>query len=104
TAAARAEAIRLAKRVRQTDQDLRDNDAQITEFFKHTAAAGLTQETGVGPVSAATVLMAWGLSWWKPQRSGLGRTSRHQPTVSLLRDHHQVSAQQWRRSQAQRGT
>jgi len=60
TATARVEAIRLAKRVREADQDLRDNDAQITELLKHTPAAGLTQETGVGPVSAATVLVAWG--------------------------------------------
>jgi len=61
SATARIEAIRLAKRVRQADQDLRDNEAQITELLKHTPpAAGLTQETCVEPVSAATVLVAWG--------------------------------------------
>lgn len=58
-AVARAEAVRLAKRVHATDTDLRDNHARLTEFVAASPAAGLLEWTGVGPVTAAKALVVW---------------------------------------------
>src|SRR5699024_5329031 len=59
TATARAEAIRLAKRVHHAEADLKTNYAAIAALVAVSPAAGLTQEIGIGPVTAATVLVAW---------------------------------------------
>lgn len=58
-ATARAEAIRLAQRVRQTHAEIARNDAQLASLVAQSPAADLTNETGIGPVTAATVLVAW---------------------------------------------
>lgn len=59
-ATARTEAIRLAQRVRQTHTEIAQNDKQLSHLVAQSPAAGGTSETGIGPVTAATVLVAWG--------------------------------------------
>ncbi|GAB3571036.1 IS110 family RNA-guided transposase [Spelaeicoccus albus] len=58
-ATARAEAIRLAKRIFDCDGDLKTNDARIRDLVADSPAAGLVNYTGIGPVTAATTLVAW---------------------------------------------
>lgn len=58
-ATARTEAIRLAQRVRQTHTEIARNDKQLSRLIAQSPAAGLTSETGIGPVTAARVLVAW---------------------------------------------
>lgn len=55
---ARAEAIRLARRIRALDTDLADNRTALTAAVTAQAPQLLTVR-GVGPVVAATVLHAW---------------------------------------------
>lgn len=56
---ARAEAIRLAKRVDDLDSQLKANTQQITEMVKVSEAAPLLEVKGFGPVTAATCLTVW---------------------------------------------
>lgn len=56
---ARAEAVRLAKRIHHAETDLKTNYAAITALVADSPAAGLTREIGIGPVTAATALVAW---------------------------------------------
>ena len=56
---ARAEAVRLAKRVLDLDDQLKANERQLTELVQISEAAPLLQEKGFGPVTAATCLTAW---------------------------------------------
>jgi hypothetical protein len=56
---ARAEAVRLAKRVLDLDDQLKANEKQLTELVQISEAAPLLQEKGFGPVTAATCLTAW---------------------------------------------
>lgn len=56
---ARAEAVRLAKRIMELTEDLKTNDTQLTELVKATPAAPLLIETGFGPVSAAVCFTVW---------------------------------------------
>lgn len=58
-AVARAEAVRLAKRIHATNSDLRENHAHLAELVATSPAAGLRQWTGVGPVTAAKALVVW---------------------------------------------
>lgn len=58
-AVARAEAVRLARRIVDLDQGLKTNNAQLTELIKISPAAPLLEETGFGPVSAAVCLTVW---------------------------------------------
>lgn len=58
TATCRAEAVRLAKRIRALDSELIDNRKSLDELVK-TNAPELTAAVGVGAVVAATVLIAW---------------------------------------------
>ncbi|MGO4385844.1 IS110 family transposase [Specibacter sp. RAF43] len=56
---ARAEALRLAKRIVDLDADLNGNNKQITELVKISDAAPLLEVKGFGPVTAATCLTVW---------------------------------------------
>lgn len=56
---ARAEAIRLAKRTLELDEDVEKNLAQLTEMVKISEAAPLLDIKGFGPVSTAACLIAW---------------------------------------------
>lgn len=58
-ATARAEAIRLAQRVRQAHAEILQHDNQLSSLISHSPAADLTSQTGIGPVTAATMLVAW---------------------------------------------
>ena len=58
-ATARTEAIRLAKRIRALDDELKANHKTMTRLLTATPAAGLLDKTGIGPVTAAIALTAW---------------------------------------------
>lgn len=58
-ATARAEAVRLAKRIAALDVDLKDNHTRSTELLEASPAAPLLEETGVGTITAAVVYTAW---------------------------------------------
>src|SRR5690242_671387 len=58
-ATARAEAIRLAKRITILDTELNDNHTRTAELLEASPAAALLDEKGIGPVIAAVVYTAW---------------------------------------------
>lgn len=58
-ATARVEATSLAQRVRQAHVEILQNDKQLSSLIAQSPAADLTSETGIGPVTAATMLVAW---------------------------------------------
>lgn len=58
-ATARAEAVRLTKRVLALTTELEDNQSRTAELIQASEAAPLLDETGIGPVIAAVVLTAW---------------------------------------------
>jgi len=57
-ATARAEAVRLARRIRALDGEVKDNERTLKAIVTATRPS-LLQQTGVGPVNAAIVLVAW---------------------------------------------
>ena len=56
---ARAEAVRLAKRVIDLDQDLAENTKTTTTLLRQTPARVLLDKPGIGPVTAAVAMAAW---------------------------------------------
>ena len=56
---ARAEAVRLAKHVLALDEQLADNERQLTKLVQISEAAPLLEETGFQAISAAKCLAAW---------------------------------------------
>ncbi|MCU1572248.1 MAG: family transposase [Micrococcaceae bacterium] len=90
TATARTEAIRRAKRILVLDSEITDNMNRIAQLVDASPAAGLVEETGIGPVTAATVLVAWShpgrvrseaafatLAGVNPIPASSGNTTRH---------------------------
>lgn len=90
TATARAEAVRLAKRVAELDGELTANQTQLTDLIRASKAADLLDKTGIGPVTAAVVLAAWShsgrvrseaafaaLAGVNPIPASSGNTTRH---------------------------
>jgi transposase len=90
TATARTEAVRLAKRILTLDAELSDNMNRTGELVDASPAADLLRETGIGPVTAATVLVAWShlgrvrdeaafaaLAGVSPIPASSGNTTRH---------------------------
>ncbi|WP_372697285.1 IS110 family transposase [Arthrobacter sp. JSM 101049] len=63
-ATARAEAVRLAKRIAALDAEAKDNHVRTTELLEASPAAPLLKETGIGPVTAAVVYTAWSHLGW----------------------------------------
>jgi transposase len=59
TIAARAEAVRLAKRVVALSEELTANHAQMIDLIHASKAAAMLDETGIGPVTVAVVYTAW---------------------------------------------
>lgn len=57
-ATARAEAVRLARRIKALDIEVNDNERALLAIIKQ-ARPSLLDLSGVGPVNAATVLVAW---------------------------------------------
>jgi transposase len=58
-ATARAEAVRLAKRVIDLQDQLASNVAQMTQLVQASHAATLLEKIGIGPVTAAICLTVW---------------------------------------------
>ncbi|MFV0434214.1 MAG: IS110 family transposase [Leucobacter sp.] len=58
-ATARAEAVRLARRITELSDTLRENHDQITELIQASEAAPLLEKTGIGALTVAIVLTAW---------------------------------------------
>lgn len=59
TSTARAEAVRMAKRVVALSEQLAANQAQMIALIRASKAAALLDKTGIGPVTAAVVYTAW---------------------------------------------
>lgn len=87
---ARAEARRLARHVMALEQELADNQTQLTSLLHDSHAAALLEITGVGPVTAAVVYTAWShpgrvrseaafaaLAGVNPIPASSGNTTRH---------------------------
>lgn len=87
---AREEAIRLARRILELDVVLKANQKSMTGLIKHSPAAPVLEEPGVGPVTAAVVLTAWShpgrvrneaafasLAGVNPIPASSGNTTRH---------------------------
>jgi transposase len=87
---ARAEAVRLAKRISLLDDELTDNQAQLKTLIQQSKAAPLLDKTGIGPVTAAVAYAAWShsgrvrseaafaaLAGVSPIPASSGNTSRH---------------------------
>ena len=90
TATARAEAVRLAKRVTDLDAEICANQARMIELIRASKAAPLLDKTGIGPVTAAVVITAWShpgrvrseaafaaLAGVNPIPASSGNTTRH---------------------------
>ena len=58
-AASRDEAVRLAKRVLDLDDDLQDNHDKLAELVEASPAAVLLAEPGIGTFTAAVFFTAW---------------------------------------------
>lgn len=58
-ATARAEAVRLAKRLTELDGDIAANTTTMTQLVRHSRAAALLDKIGIGPVTAAVAFTAW---------------------------------------------
>ena len=58
-ATGRAEAVRLATRLIDLHTQLATNQRDLTALIKTTPAAGLLNECGIGPVTAAVAITAW---------------------------------------------
>jgi hypothetical protein len=89
-ATARAEAVRLAKRVADLNDELAANQARLTELIRDSKAAVLLDKIGIGPVTVAVVLAAWShsgrvrseaafaaLAGVNPIPASSGNTTRH---------------------------
>jgi transposase len=89
-ATARTEALRLARRILALDAEITSNANRIGELVAASPAAALVEETGIGPVTAATILVAWphpgrvrneaafaALAGVNPIPASSGNTTRH---------------------------
>lgn len=89
-ATARAEAVRLARRIVALDDELADNNARVKALVQATPAAALLDRTGIGPVTAAVAITAWShpgrirseaafasLAGVNPIPASSGNTTRH---------------------------
>ena len=89
-ATARAEAIRLGKRIIDLDQEIAANQSRITGLIRDSKAAVLLEKIGIGPVTVAVVYAAWShsgrvrseaafaaLAGVSPIPASSGNTSRH---------------------------
>lgn len=56
---ARAEAVRLAKRIHALDGALAENNTQLKKLIEQSEAAPLLEQAGLGPVTVAVAYAAW---------------------------------------------
>ncbi len=75
-ATARAEAVRLAKRVRALNDNLVANQAQLQSLIEESKAAPLLEKIGIGPLVAAVVYAAWTTAAAVHRRPGTVTTRR----------------------------
>ena len=88
--AARAEAHRLAKRIRALDAELAENRSRLEDLLHQSKAAPLLDLAGIGPVTAAVAYSAWShrgrmrdeaafaaLAGVSPIPASSGNTTRH---------------------------
>jgi len=92
TAIARAEAVQLAKRVIDLNEELSGNQLQMVDLLRNSKAAELLNKIGVGPVTAGIVYSVV-TPWSSPLRSGIRRLGRRQSDPSLIGEHHPPSTQ-----------
>lgn len=91
-ATARAEAVRLAKRILALDEELAANQAQMTGLIRDSKAAMLLDKTGIGPITVTVALAAWShsgrvrseaafaaLAGVNPIPASSGNTTHHRP-------------------------
>jgi transposase len=95
-AVSRAEAIRLARRIRALDSDLAANRTALTAAVT-AQAPELLKVRGVGPVVAATVLHAWSHPGRIHSEAAFAAARRSLPATRLLRAHPPPPAQPRRR-------
>lgn len=89
-ATARAEAVRLARRILDLQDTLTSNHARLSELITASPAAPLLEETGIGAYTAAVVITAWShpgrvrndaafaaLAGVNPIPASSGNTTRH---------------------------
>jgi len=87
---ARAEAVRLAKRIIELDAELKDNLKAIEQALQSTPAVGLLAQPGIGPVTAGIAYESWShlgrvqteaefasLAGVNPVPASSGNTTRH---------------------------
>lgn len=90
TSTARAEAVRLAKRIVALDEEVATNQAHLTNLIRSSKAAALLDKIGIGPVTVAIVYAAWShagrvrseaafaaLAGVNPIPASSGNTTRH---------------------------
>ncbi len=83
---ARAEAVRLAKRVRAADKELADVTRQMTALLTTSPAAGLLDQPGIGPVTAAIAYAAWSHPG-RIRSEAIRKPGGHQPDPRVVRKH-----------------
>ena len=59
TTTARAEAVRLARRIVALDEEVAMNQAHLRDLIRSSKAASLLDKVGIGPVTVAVVYAAW---------------------------------------------
>lgn len=87
---ARAEAIRLARRIADLDTHRQANRTQIRDLLQHSPARVLLHQHGIGPITAAAAFTAWShpgrirseaafaaLAGVSPIPASSGNTTRH---------------------------
>jgi len=90
TTTARKEATRLARRVRDSDEELAANRDELSSLVQASDGAHLLDQPGIGPVNAAVIIAAWShagrvrseaafaaLSGSSPVPASSGNTTRH---------------------------
>jgi hypothetical protein len=90
TTTARAEAVRLARRIVALDEEVAMNQAHLRDLIRSSKAASLLDKVGIGPVTVAVVYAAWShagrvrseaafaaLAGVNPIPASSGNTTRH---------------------------
>jgi len=90
TTTARREAVRLAKRIVECNDELADNRHELTALVTASEGATLLEEPGIGAINAAVVVAAWShqgrirseaafavLTGTSPVPASSGNTTRH---------------------------
>ena len=96
----RAELRRLATHIGAWDKELRANKDQLRQLAAQVMPV-LLEQPGVGPMSAAQLLVSWSPPRKVPVRGNIRRPGRGQPAAGIIRQDHPAPAQPLRRPRAQ---